>query len=94
MTGQGQRYSVIPSKSGGVHAVYDKTIRRAFFDGTHRVAGLSAVCGEAIFPCAYLTAARLCPNCATALRDTDIPRPAPGNPLLTQMAILYPGGAR
>ena len=93
MTTEGQRYSIVPSRRGGVHAIYDQVIRRAFGDLAYQVGGLPAVCGHPVWPDNRLTAAVLCPDCAAALQDTDTPRPAPVNPLLRQMRMLYPTGA-
>lgn len=92
MITEGQRYSTVPSRRGGVHAIYDQEIRRAFGDLAYQVGGLEAVCGHSVLPANRLTAAVLCSDCATRLKDTDTPRPAPGNPLLREMALLYPGG--
>lgn len=89
-----QKYSVIPDRDTGVHAVYDQVIRRAFHCGTLRAGGLQAVCGQAVLPANRLTAAKLCQGCTAALAPTDKPRPAPGSPLLREMAALYPGGDR
>lgn len=89
MTTEGQRFSVIPSTRGGVHAVYDQTIRRAFCDLSYRTLGLRAVCGHLVLPANQLTAAEPCPGCVAGLTDADEPRPAPGNPLLVEMARIH-----
>ena len=91
------RYSVIPDKDGTVHAVLDRIVRAVFHNGTYQ-AGLAALCGEPVHPASWLPVqAKLCAGCEDKARTFPgvlVPRPAPGNPLLEQMAALHPGGAR
>lgn len=91
------RYSIIPDIHGGVHAVLDGMVRSVCHSGTWEQ-GLPALCGTPVHPAKRLpVAARLCADCelkVTTFCGMLIPRPAPGNPLLKEMAALYPGGAR
>lgn len=88
MTTDRQRFSVIPCRRGGVHAVRDQVIRQAACDSSYRTHGLRAVCGRMVIPVSDLTGAEPCPDCAAGLTDADEPRPAPGNPLLKEMARI------
>jgi hypothetical protein len=86
------RYSIIPSADGDVHAVFDWNIRAVFHDGTHARKVLRSACDRPIDPVSYLPQdAKLCADCVAALPETAVPRPAPGTPLLRQIANLYPG---
>ncbi|WP_028921732.1 hypothetical protein [Pseudonocardia acaciae] len=79
-----------------MHAVLDGIIRNAFYEGTLGK-GLPAVRGARVHPIGHLPArnAKLHGGCVTALESLTgavEPRPGPGNPLLGQMARLYPSG--
>lgn len=47
------------------------------------------MCGHLVLPANQLTAAEPCPGCVAGLTDADEPRPAPGNPLLVEMARIH-----
>lgn len=89
------RYSIIPSADGDVHAVFDRHISAVFHDGTHARQALRSACERPVHPVSYLPQdAELCADCVAALPEMAVPRPAPGTPLLRQMAALYPGSLR
>ncbi|MBO0883827.1 MAG: hypothetical protein J2P17_26520 [Mycobacterium sp.] len=89
------RYSIIPSADGDVHAVFDRHIRAVFHDRTHAREVLRSACGRPVHPVSYLPLdAELCADCVVVLPAMAVPRPAPGTPLLRQMADLYPRSLR
>jgi hypothetical protein len=86
-------YSVIPSKPGGVHAVYDFVIRAAFYDAGRL--GLRAVCGAEVHPDSQLPPLEaVCADCGAALPHNAVPRPAPGSPILCDLARIHAEMAR
>jgi hypothetical protein len=68
-----------------------------FHNGTY-AAGLPALCGANVHPASRLPLkATLCPECELKVQTFPgvlIPRPPPGNPLLKEMAALYPAADR
>ncbi|MGH3588800.1 MAG: hypothetical protein ACRDQ0_21030 [Pseudonocardia sp.] len=82
-----QTYSVVPSKTGGVHAVLDGIIRNAFIDGTLGKGRLAAVCGGEVALTGRPPARNAVPHdgCMKALEKQSgrvERRPGPGSPLL------------
>lgn len=89
------RYSIIPSADGDVHAVFDRHIRAVFHNGTHARQALRSACERPVHPISHLPQdVELCADCVAVLPDMAVPRPAPGTPLLRQMADLYPESLR
>lgn len=88
-----QRFSLIPSQNGSVHAVLDDIVRAVFHNATWSQ-GLPAMCDAQVHPMSFLSVeARLCADCERKIQTFPgvlVPRPAPGNPLLNQMRDLYP----
>lgn len=82
-------FSVIPNaEDKRAHAVWDWVIRSAYHDPGRVV--LRAVCGTEVHPHNQLPPAAVpCDACRTTLPHDAIPRPAPGSPLLRDMARVH-----
>lgn len=82
-------FSVIPNtEDKRAHAVWDWMIRSAYHD--HGRVVLRAVCGAEVHPDYQLpTGVVPCEACRTTLPEDAIPRPAPGSPLLWDMARIH-----
>lgn len=79
-------YSVIPSKRDGLpHAVWDFVLLSFRLDG----GTLRAVCGDEVIPDNRLPPGiRLHRACRVALPVYAVPRPAPGEPMLKELARI------
>lgn len=82
-------FSVIPNaEDERAHAVWDWVIRSAYHDPGLVV--LRAVCGTEVHPANQLPSGAVpCDACRKNLPNNGIPRPAPGNPLLRDMARIH-----
>jgi hypothetical protein len=89
---QPMTYSVIPS-DGVAHAVWGWMIRAACLDpGTVK---LQAVCCTEVTPEHRLpTPEAACTECRAALPPNAIARPAPGSPMLHELARIHAEMAR
>jgi hypothetical protein len=82
-------FSIIPdTEDKRVHAVMDWMIRSVCLDpGTVK---LRAVCGTEVRPARQLPPAGApCGKCCSGLPANAIPRPAPGSPMLLELARLH-----
>lgn len=86
-------YSVIPCTQDQVpHAVWDFVLLALHLGGGRAVA-LRAVCGHEVVPGNRLPpgGARLCPACRAKLPSLAVARPAPGQPMLNDLARIITG---
>lgn len=87
-TDQPVTYSVIPGKDRLAHAVFDFVIRAVFLDPD--LVKLRAVCGAELLPDNRLPPdGAVCTACREALPANTVSRPAPGSPMLHELARLH-----
>ena len=82
-------FSVIPNaEDKRAHAAWDWMIRAAYHDPGRVV--LRTVCGAEVRPDSQLPPPEaVCDSCRAALPEHAIPRPAPGNPMLRDLARIH-----